>query len=253
MKKASNNENSVIEDNESKILKVLKQIFNIKVISLLAAIVAAVAAAIAIWPPTKVERLKEEINKNVLIVEGSFHPDAIIIDSTTSPDVQLIKDFQNSALRLATLWKSIYTMQPLSEYETNDEQQITGIVKSKLATLNDFDKETKIIQSDLEQIVEYGKKNNISQYIISADKLMILYEKSGKRDEVFGNIKNSVQQDFMNMILRNEFKGKNIRKVSKPLDKLYNDKVVLDYVNSLFANIVELNSYYMDYYRNSTR
>ena len=82
---------------------------------------------------------------------------------------------------------------------------------------------------------------------------MILYEKSGKRDEVFGKIKNSVQQDFMNLILRNEFTGKNIRKVTEPLDKLYNNKDILDYVNSLFVNIVELNSYYMDYFRSSAK
>ncbi len=238
--------------NSNRIIELLKKITvllkkNARVIGIvgIASLIASVVTVWANWPESKVNLLKEEINHNTKTIEDAFRPNDIIIDSVSSPDVQLIKDFQTSTLRLVNWWKSISTMQPISKYETNDVGMLMNVVNSQLTTINSFDSEMKNVQSDILQILDYGQKNEIPQYIPSADKLTVLYEKAGKRDKVFDDIKSTVMKNLMGVITN--ITSDNIVKATKPLDKLYNNKDVLDYVNTLFMCSIELNSSYMDY------
>lgn len=250
-KPVSGQSSKMVVEKENIIVKWLKRIFNVNCLTLIAGAIAAAAAVCAIWP-TPIKDLKEDINANAGVIESSFHPDAIIIDSTSTPDYQLIKDFQTSTLKLVTYWKSINNMQPMSKYKDIDLNMTINVIDSRLTTINEFDGEIGKVQNYISLITEYGQKNNISQLIPNYDKMATLYKKAGKRDEVFKETKEKATNDVMNVLLQystdmNSVSAKQLAKVVKPLDDLYNDKDVLDYINTLFSTAIELNTNYTDY------
>lgn len=238
-------------ENRNTIIKWLKRIFSVKVLTLVVGIITAVVTIWSIWITPK-ERLKKEINKNVVIIEETFHPDNLFVDSSSMPDVKLIKDFQTSTLKLVTYWKSISTMRPISEYESLELQMTMNSIISQLSTINNLDNESKIIQSQVYQILDYGQKNNIPQYIPAYDKVALVYEKAGKRDAIFNNAKQAATLEFTKLMTEYTNNPQTIDKdmvikAAKSLENLYNNKEVLEYINTFFNWIIELNSSYMDY------
>ena len=242
--------------NSNRIIELLKKIIELLkknlTLTTIVGIVAAAAAVYAIWPKNKIDRLKDEINQKAAIIEESFRPNEIQIDSLSSPDHQLVKDFQIDALGVVKEWKKINTMEPITEYNTADLQMLLGAILDRLTVINTFDDETTKVQSSVSSIIDYGQKNNIPQYVRGADKLTYLYLKAGKRDEYFGKTKQTLINDFTKLLTEsitdpNSITQKKVAKAIAPLDELYNDKDILEYTNTLFSWIIEVNTDYMDY------
>ena len=129
---------------------------------------------------------------------------------------------------------------------------LLNAILSRLDVINAFDNETKNVQASVLSIVNYGKENNIPQYVRGADRFTELYLKAGKRDEYFGNTKRTLINDFKQLLSEsvtdpNSITKEKVTKVIAPLDEIYNNKDVLDYTNTLFSWIIEMNTNYMDY------
>ena len=147
-------------------------------------------------------------------------------------------------------------MESIAEYNTVDLQMLLNAILSRLEVVNTFDKETTKVQTNVSSIIDYGKKNNIQQYVRGADKLTDLYLKAGKRDEYFSKTKQTLINEFTKLMAEsvtdpNSITNKKVVKVIAPLDEIYNNKEVLDYTNTLFSWIIEVNTDYMDYLRYS--
>ena len=244
-----NNGSKTIVKNSNRIIELLKK--NLKKITII-----GVFTIIGALPPKIINSLKNEINQKVTLIEESFHPNEIQIDSFSSPDYQLIKDFQIDALGVVREWKKINTMESIAEYNTVDLQMLLNAILSRLEVVNTFDKETTKVQTNVSSIIDYGKKNNIQQYVRGADKLTDLYLKAGKRDEYFSKTKQTLINEFTKLMAEsvtdpNSITNKKVVKVIAPLDEIYNNKEVLDYTNTLFSWIIEVNTDYMDYLRYS--
>ena len=133
---------------------------------------------------------------------------------------------------------------------------LLNAILSRLEVINTFDKETTKVQTNVSSIIDYGKKNNIQQYVRGADKLTDLYLKAGKRDEYFSKTKQTLINDFTKLMAEsvtdpNSITNEKVVKVIAPLDEIYNNKEVLDYTNTLFSWIIEVNRDYMDYLKYS--
>lgn len=251
-----NNGSKTIVKNSNRIIELLKK--NLKKITIIGVftIIGAVATVYSVLPPKIINSLKNEINQKVTLIEESFHPNEIQIDSFSSPDYQLIKDFQIDALGVVREWKKINTMESIAEYNTVDLQMLLNAILSRLEVINTFDKETTKVQTNVSSIIDYGKKNNIQQYVRGADKLTDLYLKAGKRDEYFSKTKQTLINDFTKLMAEsvtdpNSITNEKVVKVIAPLDEIYNNKEVLDYTNTLFSWIIEVNRDYMDYLKYS--
>lgn len=222
-------------------------------VATLGAIAVAVSAIVAIIIPTSKERLLTSINKNAAIIEESFRPNDLLIDSVSSDECQLIRNFQVATLKVVTIWKSISTMQPITDNETLDLTSLLNVVDSRLTTMNGFDSATNEVLSNINLITTYGINNKITQLKPSADKLSIIYLKAGKRDAIVRDIKQDVSKAIIKVMsegtANSKMNSKKFIRSVKPLDKLYTNKDVLGYVNSLFSYLIELNAYYMDYIR----
>ena len=251
-----NTDHKTMVKNSNRIIELLKKIIELLkknlTLTTIVGIIAAAAAVWAVWPKSENDRLKDEINQKVAKIEESFHPNEIQIDSLSSRDLQLITGFQIHALGVVKEWKKINTMEPITEYGTADLQKLLNVILDRLNVINAFDNETKEVQTSVSEIIDYGQKNNIPQYVSGADKLTLLYVKAGKRDEYFGNTKQTLINDFTQLLTKsltdpNSITKEKVAKVIAPLDELYNNKDVLDYTNTLFSWIIEMNTDYMDY------
>lgn len=247
-----NNGSKTIVKKSNRIIELFKKkIMTLGLVSF-GGIIAVVAAVWAVWPQNPIDELKVETNQNVSIIEETFHPNELQIDSLSSPDIQLIKEFQIAALRVVKNWESIKTMRPMAEYNTVDLQMLLSIILSRLDTINTFDNETKKVQTSVSSIIDYGQKNNIPQYASGTDKLTDLYLKAGKRDEYFSKTKQTLINDVTKLMTDpNSITKEKVVKAIAPLDELYNNRDVLDYTNTLFSWIIEMNRDYMDYLKYS--
>lgn len=246
-------------NNSNRIIVLLKKVIvllkkNIKLATIIgiATIIGTVFTVWKAWPTSKADNLKAEIEQRSRVIVETFHPNDIQINALSTPDCLLIKDFQIASLRMVNGWEKIRTMEPIAEYNTNDLGMIINVITSRLDAINAFDTETQNVQTYIKEILEYGQKNNIRQYIPSAEKITLLYEKAGIRDNFFGNAKETMMSGVMALMQKYSANIKDVPKSEiveavAPLDELYNRKEVLDYVNILFMCIIELNTNYVDY------
>ena len=234
------------------IIKWLKKIFNLKALGTISGVVAAIAAVLAILPQNKVEKVKNEINYNTMIIEESFIPDEIIIDSLSTPDLQFVKDFQTSTLESILFWKSMHSIQPITEFGFYDSEKILGIVISQFDVIDSFDKEVSNVLLSINALYDYGQTNNNNYYIPESDKIALLMIKSKSRLSVTQDIRKKVTEKILDLMLKygNEPKGvpgKEIIKALKPCEKFYNSEEALDFINGFYSLCMELNYKYMHY------
>lgn len=254
----SRGNNESTSENENAIIKLLKKIFNLKVIATVAGVIAAVAAVLSIWPPHKAERLKNEINKYVYVIEDSFHPNLIAVDQDTSPDALLVKDFQITTLNLVTYWKAINNMQSITEYKTTDSQDILNIVASQLTTINNFMEEATNVFNKISALQNCGNDNNIVAYQPTPDKLYILMDKAKIRQKKTTETNNTIIKNISELLIKYSSNPSGVPydklvKAVKPCEKLYNSVESLDYIRSLFAYCIELNTMYVNYLNNNVQ
>lgn len=222
----------------------------------IAGIIAAVAAVLAIWPPKTDAILKNEIDEKATIIEDTFHPNEIIIDYSSSPDLQLVKNFESSTIQLVSRWKSINSMKPLSEYKTFDSQELTNITASQLLTIDGFQKEIAGVLYSINSLLDYGNKNKIESYMPTKDKIASLIVKSNKNNDVYQSTIKSVLDKNSKLIKKygsdpNGIPTKELIKTYQPIEMLYRSEEPLEFIKELFSYCIELNSKYMSYLNNN--
>lgn len=237
---------------ENVIILWLKRIFNLKVLGTIAGIIAAVAAVKAIWPIDPVDRLIKEINEKATIIEDSFYPNEIIIEPLSSPDLQLVKNFESSTIQLVSRWKSINSMKPISEYQSFDSQEITNITASQLLTTNYFQKEIAEVLSSISSLLDYGNTNKIESYMPTKDKIAYLIEKSKNNRDFYQSTIKSVLENNSKLIEEygsdpNGIPAKELINTYQPIEYLYKSEEPLEFIKELFSYCIELNSKYMSY------
>ena len=196
----------------------------------------------------EIDSLTKCINNSIVKITESFEAYAIEIDSLSPPDFQLVKDFQNTAIRLATEWKSMNTSRSISEFESLDLYGLIGIADSQLEGRDNFNKERDTIMACIDNILNYGNQNGIRYYKPQKDKMMNLRILESKRDDNIPSERAKLK--WMKMILDCNNDSKNSDKnwiidELKSHENTHKSKNNLEYTDALFAIIIELNERYM--------
>ena len=194
----------------------------------------------------EIDSITKCINNSIVKICESFEPYDIEIDSLSSPDFQLVKDFQNVAIRLATEWKSMNTSRSISE--SLDLYGLIGIADSQLEDRENFNKERDAIMACIDNILNYGNQNDIRYYKPQKDKMMNLRILESKRDDNIPSERAKIK--WIKMILDCNKDSKNSDKdwiidELKSHENTYKSKNNLEYTDALFETIIELNERYM--------
>lgn len=231
--------------------KKLKKADRITAVSVIVTIISIIVTILVYWQPkNEEETLTEEISNNIVEIEETFDLSALDIDILSSPDIQLVKEFQTSARKLVVYWKSMSNARPIEDFETLDPQEILDIAESRLDERDSFAKETSEIQTYIQSIIDYGRENNIPYYTPKEDRLKCLQILESRRNPNTSSERGTISWMRMSLACSEApsdySKSKMIRDL-KEKERAYKSKAELDYVNTFFLYLIEFNSKYMEH------
>lgn len=236
-----------VEDSNSKVKD-----RKIAIVSIIATIVVPIIIYLCpkIFSNDEIELLSEEISNNIVEIEETFDLSALDMDTLSSPDIQLVKEFQTSARKLVVYWKSMSNARPIEDFETLDPEEILDIAESRLDERDSFAKETSEIQTSIQSIIDYGRKNNIPYYTPKEDRLKCLQILESRRNPNTSTERGTISWMRMSLACSEApsdySKSKMIRDL-KEKERAYKSKAELDYVNTFFLYLIEFNSKYMEH------
>lgn len=221
------------KETDNLILKYLKKIFNIKVLSFIVATIAAVAGVIAIWPESKVDKIKKSIYNNIEKIELTIHPEKIPHELDSLHDVTLIKSFQHEILDCCTMWKSVESSKPYSDFTEEKKSQLRGILEFDRDATHKCIESMRKTMRILSQLKKYGEEKGIDNYsLINQSKLSNLYYQM--------ELKDSIKNGYFDRSLEYVNKGK-WKDGMKELDKIKKDANYYLFDDAYFDYVIELN------------
>jgi len=199
----------------------------------------------------KIEKLKREIKEKTDAIVQSFRPNNIIIDASSTKDLQLIKDFQIAVLESIMHWNSISTMESISNFNILNASQLLSAKSDQLNTINKFEGEINKAIKILKDISDYGRTNNINYYLPKQDKLAALGTKQFNRMVATAKINQDVTGNILRLLKKypsGPIPRKKIIKAVKLLDKYNTMDTTLAYLNDFYSFCAENNAAFMQYF-----
>lgn len=215
------------------ILKYIKKIFNLKVSSFIVGTIAAIAGLIGIWPEPKVDRIKNNIYNNIEKIESTIHPEKIPHELDSLHDVTLIRSFQHEILDCCTMWKSVESTKPYSDFAEEKKSQLKGILEFDRDATHKCIESMRRTMRILSQLKKYGEENGIDNYsLINQSKLSNLFYKM--------ELKDSIKNEYFGRCTVYVSKGK-WKDGMKELDKIKKDVNYYLFDDAYFDYVIELN------------
>lgn len=221
-------------------------------LSAIAAIISAIVALIMVLPPIGKARAIASINKSIEQIEQNFHPENISISYSSSPDIQLVKDFQIRSLNLVTYWKAVRDMKPASYFKDFDSEDICSAIKSHCKNIENLHHEMPEVFKEIYALQNYGLSHNIPLYDPNKARIVVIIDKSEKLGTSvkieFENISKRLQKlqmKYGNIDVK-DLPSKDLLPILKGVNKTYK---LDDYelIDEVFQYLVEQNSMYMTY------
>lgn len=175
------------KDPEETLFEYLRRILDVGWIQVILAILSLIICTWAIWPESKVEKVKKNIRNNIAIIERDFHPSELLKSNDSSLYVKKIAEFQQSALDYCALWQTLENEKKYKDYSELDLETVGSIVTVDFARIERVEKvgiETaKILKSICEYeselcsdvskhtLLSVSKTNDINHYQLLKDDL----------------------------------------------------------------------------------
>lgn len=221
-------------------------------LSAIAAIISAIVALIMVLPPIGKARAIASINKSIEQIEQNFHPENISISYSSSPDIQMVKDFQIRSLNLVTYWKVVRDMKPASYFKDFDSEDICSAIKSHCKNIENLNHEVLEVFKKVYAIQNYGLSHNIPLYDANQARIVVLFDKIEKLDTSTTTLSENILKRFEKLQMKygnidfKDLPSKKLLPILKDVNKTYK----LDdyeFIDEVFQFLVEQNSMFMTY------
>ena len=196
---------------------------------------------------TKIDSLRNCIEKKIAIIEKTFKPSIIPedLDTINEKGLIIVKDFQMNSLKLVKYWKEIKNSPPLSKFNYNEED-IAEAQSWQLSIIEEYNNLVYIIMDDIEALDLYAYEINRLNYNVNKSKWITLINLEKKREHYNDSITRLCTGSWM--IVSSKESKKRLEGVPYDLEYYTNLKGALEYENIRKENEVkyEFDNYLFD-------
>lgn len=200
-------------------------------------------------PFIKRAKYEKKIDNSISIIEQTFHPNEIEITPQTSPDIKLIKEYQDSVLKAVGLWREVAAIKPASAYKKFDGITLQNKILEELDLRIAWGESTTSVLQTILKLAHCGDSLSIYIYVPDIQRVQQLMNMQIRRNEISKReilkVKETInlfnQHDMYHETNSTYYLYKGFRKAVE------ND-VVYEFDNEILTFFIEMNDKYMSYY-----
>ena len=198
------------------------------------------------------DKVRNKIESHVCVIRDTFNCKDINEKGKVNQDVELIKDFQHTAISFVNYWKAVEAITPLEKskgfevaevYYRNmylERERESQVNKYRMLYYSFFEMKNKIFA-----IIHYGQKHCIYEYVYSADRWNNIRKDLDIIDRTVKDTKEQVERRWTKIESKREsfdnLSAKELSYVTEPYCKMFDTMETLVIVEEFLSYIIDLN------------
>lgn len=198
------------------------------------------------------DKVRNKIESHVCVIRDTFNCKDINEKSKVNQDVELIKDFQHTAISFVNYWKAVEAITPLEKskgfevaeaYYRNmylERERESQVNKYRMLYYSFFEMKNKIFA-----IIHYGQKHCIYEYVYSTDRWNNIRKDLDTIDRTVKDTKEQVKRRWTKIESKREsfdnLSAKELSYVTEPYCKMFDTMETLVIVEEFLSYIIDLN------------
>lgn len=198
------------------------------------------------------DKVRNKIESHVCVIRDTFNCKDINEKGKVNQDVELIKDFQHTAISFVNYWKAVEAITPLEKskgfevaeaYYRNmylERERESQVNKYRMLYYSFFEMKNKIFA-----IIHYGQKHCIYEYVYSADRWNNIRKDLDIIDRTVKDTKEQVKRRWTKIESKREsfdnLSAKELSYVTEPYCKMFDTMETLVIVEEFLSYIIDLN------------
>ncbi len=199
------------------------------------------------------DKVRNKIESHVCVIRDTFNCKDINEKGKVNQDVELIKDFQHTAISFVNYWKAVEAITPLEKskgfevaeaYYRNmylERERESQVNKYRMLYYSFFEMKNKIFA-----IIHYGQKHCIYEYVYSADRWNNIRKDLDIIDRTVKDTKEQVKRRWTKIESKREsfdnLSAKELSYVTEPYYKMFDTMETLVIVEEFLSYIIDLNA-----------
>lgn len=198
------------------------------------------------------DKVRNKIESHVCVIRDTFNCKDINEKGKVNQDVELIKDFQHTAISFVNYWKAVEAITPLEKskgfevaeaYYRNmylERERESQVNKYRMLYYSFFEMKNKIFA-----IIHYGQKHCIYEYVYSTDRWNNIRKDLDIIDRTVKDTKEQVKRRWTKIESKREsfdnLSAKELSYVTEPYCKMFDTMETLVIVEEFLSYIIDLN------------
>lgn len=198
------------------------------------------------------DKVRNKIESHVCVIRDTFNCKDINEKGKVNQDVELIKDFQHTAISFVNYWKAVEAITPLEKskgfevaeaYYRNmylERERESQVNKYRMLYYSFFEMKNKIFA-----IIHYGQKHCIYEYVYSTDRWNNIRKDLDTIDRTVKDTKEQVKRRWTKIESKREsfdnLSAKELSYVTEPYCKMFDTMETLVIVEEFLSYIIDLN------------